>query len=57
MRRFEATAKAEPESSDLGPVAQRFFKVLIAIGISLAPPLLLYTIYVLVSVFLFHKSP
>lgn len=57
MGRFEAATKAEPGSNDLGPVAQRFFKALIAIGIFLAPPLFLYTIYVLVAVFLLHKSP
>ena len=55
--RFEAAVKAEPASSDLGPMAQRFFRTLIAIGFFLAPPLLLYTLYVLISVFLFHKSP
>ena len=32
MGRFEAAEKAEPGSSDLGPVAQRFFKALIAIA-------------------------
>jgi len=57
MERLEAAANAEPASSDLGPMAQRFFRTLIAIGFFLAPPLLLYTIYVLVAVFLLHRNP
>lgn len=49
--RFRDTAEIESEPSALGPVAQRFFTILIAVGTFLALPVLLYALYVLTALF------
>lgn len=57
MSKLGTAEKTESESADMGPVAQRFFKAVIAVAFFLAPILLLYTLYVFISIFIFHRNP
>lgn len=57
VSKLEVAAKAESESSELGPVAERFFRALVAVAFFLAPPLVLYALYVFISVFVLHRNP
>ncbi len=52
MIKLQDKTSNEQESSELGPVVQAFFKTVISISCFIAPPMLLYAVYVILSLLL-----